>query len=88
MTTIAETIAAMNQIKETLEMHRQHTDNEARALLAAFDDTVKAINDSMAGIRHALVASYKGQIEADRIMVEGTTEPDHEVLPFKSKAAE
>ena len=89
MTTIADTIAAMNQIKDTLDSHRLHTDKEARALLSAFDDTVKAINDSMAGIRHAIVVSFKGQIGADGALIGAEPEPvDHEVLPFKSKAAE
>ena len=87
MSTINETIAAMNQIKETLEMHRQHTDNEARALLAAFDDTVKALNESLAGIRHALVVSFKGQITADSALVGAEPEEsENEPLPFKQAA--
>lgn len=88
MTTINAAIQNLETIRAEVLANQAHTDKEAAALLRNFDEVTETIINSMATLREAIVASYKGQIEADRIMVEGTTEPDHEVLPFKSKAAE
>lgn len=71
MTTINSTISALEDIRDQLFANRAHTDQEAGALLRAFDDAVKDFTDRMGALRTAIVASYKGQLEADRLMVEG-----------------
>ena len=86
MTTINAAIRNLETIRAEVLANQAHTDKEAAALLRTFDETVETIINSMATLREAIVTSYKGQIEADRIMVEGAAEP-HEVLPF-TKAAE
>ena len=88
MTTINAAIRNLETIRAEVLANQAHTDKEAAALLRTFDETTETIINSMATLREAIVASYKGQIEADRIMVEGNRAEDHEVLPFKSKAAE
>ena len=86
MTTINAAIRNLETIKAEVLANQAHTDKEAAALLRTFDETTEIIIGSMASLRDAIVMSYKGQIEADRIMVEGNADP-HEVLPFK-KAGE
>ena len=87
MTTINAAIRNLETIRAEVLANQAHTDKEAAALLRTFDETTETIINSMATLRDAIVTSYKGQIEADRIMVEGNRAEDHEVLPFK-KAGE
>ena len=88
MTTINQLLDDVSALRDEVQRNRFHTDKEAGALLQIFDNTMRDITVSMSALRDALVTSYQGQIEADRIMVEGNRAEDHEVLPFKSKAAE
>ena len=87
MTTINAAIRNLETIRAEVLANQAHTDKEAAALLRTFDETTETIINSMATLREAIVTSYKGQIEADRIMVEGNAEP-HEVVQFKPQAAE
>ena len=71
MTTINSAIAHLQDLKASVEAGREHTDKEAGIILEAFDEAVVDFTARMAAIRSSIVNSYKGQMDADRVLVEG-----------------
>ena len=82
MTTIAETANALIAVQERMINQRARLTTEKISLKKLYDDTL----DALAAQHTAVIAFIDREIEAINDAIEPRA--DHEVLPFKSKAAE